>query len=139
MSEVPVLRALFDRWESVWHEGQYNFVGDCVAAAYIRHDKSGTRRVTPAEYAAELAANRQARPSTRIVVYEHAFVGDRAWFRFALQWTDPGTGEAHIRAGMRLYRIEGGKLAETWVTLLKLGSAWPDAAGQERWTSSRVV
>jgi hypothetical protein len=31
---------------------------------------------------------------------------------------------------MQQYRIEGGKLAETWVSLLKLGSAWPDTAGQ---------
>jgi hypothetical protein len=35
---------------------------------------------------------------------------------------------------MQSYRIEAGKLAETWLTLLPLGSTWTDAA-QEHWTS----
>jgi hypothetical protein len=30
MSEESV-RDLFDRWERVWHEGQYDFVAECVA------------------------------------------------------------------------------------------------------------
>jgi hypothetical protein len=68
-------------------------------------------------------------------VYNNEIAGDRAWFRFNLTWTDPSTSETRTRAGMQLYRVEGGKLAETWLTLLKLGSAWPDTAGQERWTS----
>jgi hypothetical protein len=36
---------------------------------------------------------------------------------------------------MQLYRVEAGKLAETWLTLLTLGSAWPDAVTQGHWTS----
>jgi hypothetical protein len=35
-----------------------------------------------------------------------------------------------------LYRIEGGKVAENSLTLLKAGSAWPDAVGQERGRAS---
>jgi hypothetical protein len=68
-------------------------------------------------------------------VYDHDIVGDRAWFRFTLKWTDASTGETRTRAGMQVYRVERGKLAETWLTLLKPGSAWPDAGGQEHWTS----
>jgi hypothetical protein len=36
---------------------------------------------------------------------------------------------------MQSDRTRGGKLAETWVTLLALGTAWTDAVAQERWTS----
>ena len=72
------------------------------------------------------------------LVYDHAITRSRAWFRFTLTWTDATTGEARTRAGMQLYRVEGGKLAETWLTLLKLGSAWPDTAAQEHWTDDRV-
>jgi hypothetical protein len=114
-------------------------VAGCVAQVYTRHDESGTRQVTPDGYAAELTANQRERPNTRIVVYDHTFAGDRAWFRFTLMWTDPSTGEAHTRAGMQLYRVEEGKLAETWLTMLKLGSAWPDATAQEHWTSKRAA
>ena len=134
---VESVRDLFDRWELVWHEEQYDLVAACVAPSYIRHDESGTRRVTPAEYAAELAANRLLRPNTRIVVYDHTLASDRAWFRFTLMWNDASTGEKRTRAGMQAYRIEEGMLAETWLTLLGLGSAWPDVARQEHWTSKR--
>jgi hypothetical protein len=129
------VRDLFDSWERVWHEGQYSLVAKCVAPVYIRHEEAGTRKVTPAEYAAELATAHRDRPNTRIVVYDHEITADRAWFRFTLMWDDAKTGEKCTRAGMQLYRIEGGKLAETWLTLLSLGSAWPDVGRQERWTS----
>ncbi len=109
-----------------------------VARVNIRHDESGTRQVTPEEYAAEVAAARRERPNTRFIVYDHEITGDRAWFRFTLMWTDPSTAETRTRAGVQLYRIEGGKLAETWRTLLKLGSAWPDPNGQQHWTSERA-
>jgi hypothetical protein len=35
----------------------------------------------------------------RVVVYDHSFEGDRAWFRFAFKWRDPKTGEPRSRAG----------------------------------------
>jgi hypothetical protein len=52
-----------------------------------------------------------------------------------MRWTDQASGKICTRAGLQAYRIEGGKLAETWVTLQPLGSAWADAVAQERWTS----
>jgi hypothetical protein len=56
---------------------------------------------------------------------------------FTLTWTDATTGETRTRAGMQVQRIEGSRLAETWLMLDKLGSKWPDAVGQEHWTSKR--
>jgi hypothetical protein len=56
--------------------------------------------------------------------------------RFTLIFTDPSTGETRPRASMQVYRVEEGKLTETWLLLQKLSSASPDAGGQERWTSS---
>ncbi len=135
MSEDSVMRDLFDRWERVWHEGRYDLIAGCVGEHYIRHDERGDRTVTREAYAAEIASIRAERPDTRFVVYDHAFDGDRAWFRFTLDWTDAQSGEARRRAGMQLYRIEAGKLAETWLVLLQPGSAWADAVAQERWTS----
>ena len=43
--------------------------------------------------------------------------------------------EIRTRAGLQAYRIDNGKLAETWVTLQPLGSAWSDAEAQVSWTS----
>ena len=135
MSVDNALKDLFDRWERVWHEGEYALIPECMAQAYIRHDELGDRTVTPTDYAKEIASAHQARPNTRFVIYEHTFAGDRAWFRFTLKWSDAATGETQTRAGMQLYRVEAGKLAETWLTLLPLGSSWPDVNAQKHWTS----
>jgi hypothetical protein len=135
MTEETTLRDLFDRWERVWHEGQYGLISSCIGPNYIRHDEAGDRTVTLAAYAAEIAKTRQERSHLRFVVCDHSFEGNRAWFRFTLKWTDSKTSETRTRAGMQVYRIEGGKLAETWLQFQPLGSAWTDAVAQEHWTS----
>jgi len=135
MSNESEISDLFDRWERVWHEGQYDLVPSCVGPHYIRHDENGDRTVTREAYAAELASIHRERPGIRVVVYDHSFTADRAWFRFSFRWTDPRTGEPRSRAGLQSYRIEDGRLAETWIALQPLGSAWTDAIAQERWTS----
>ena len=135
MSEQQMMRDLFDRWERVWHEGQFDLVPQCVQPNYIRHDEAGDRTITREAYAAEIAKTRQERPDIPVVVYDHTFEGGRAWFGFAFKSTDPRTGEARSRAGMQSYRVEAGKLAETWLMLQPLGSAWTDTVAQEHWTS----
>ena len=115
MSDETAMRDLFDRWERVWHEGQYDLIPTCVGQVYIRHDEKDERTITREEYAAEIAKTREERPNTRFVVYDHSFTDNRAWFRFALKWTDPTTKGTRTRAGMQVYRIEAGKLAETWL------------------------
>ena len=42
MSDESAMRDLFDRWERVWHEGQYDMVPSCIAENYIRHDEQAT-------------------------------------------------------------------------------------------------
>lgn len=135
MSQESVMIDLFNRWEQVWHEGKFNLVPSCVAETYIRHDQKGDRTVRRDAYAAEIAKIREDRPGIRVVVYDHSFSGDRAWFRFAFKWTDEKTGEAHTQAGMQVYRTADGKLVETWITYLPLGTAWTDTVAQEHWTS----
>jgi hypothetical protein len=137
MSDESVTRDLFDRWERVWHDGQYDLIAGCVTEHYIRHEEAGDRTVTREAYAAEIAKVREERPRLRFVPYDHTFKGDRAWFRFTFRWFDKVTGETRTRAGMQIYRIEDGKLAETWLMFQPLGSAWTDAVALEHWTSER--
>jgi SnoaL-like domain len=135
MSDESVTRDLFDRWERVWRDGRYDLVPSCVADRYIRHEETGDRVVTPETYAAELENMRKERPGIRVLVYDHAFKENRAWFRFGFTWSDPKSGEPRSRAGMQSYRIMDGKLAETWMSMQPMGSKWPDAEAQEHWTS----
>jgi len=136
MPDASPLRPLFDRWERVWHEGRFDLFPDCVAPHYIRHDEMGDRVVTREAYAAELAKLKEDRPDVRILVYDHALLIEAAWYRFTMAWTDRQTGDKRSRAGLQSYRIEDGLLAETWVILQPLGSAWNDAQAQETWTSA---
>jgi hypothetical protein len=135
VSDESIARDLFDRWELVWHEDRHDLVPSCVAPTYLRHEATGDRTVTADSYAAELTRMKAQRPGIRVAVYDHMFVGNRAWFRFTFRWRDPNTGEALTQAGMQSYRIESGRLAETWIVLQPVGSAWPDAVAQDHWTS----
>ena len=139
MPRESAMTSLFDRWERVWHQGQYDLIPSCVGPTYMRHDEKGDRTITREDYSAEIAQTRKERPNLRFVVYDHSFEGDRAWFRFTLKWTDPKTGATGTRAGMQVYRIEAGKLAETWLMMLQPGSAWPDPIAQEHWRSPPPV
>lgn len=130
-----VTRDLFDRWERVWHGGEFDLIPSCVAPTYIRHDYLGDRTVTAESYREELAKVQADRPEIRVAVYDHLFKGNRAWYRFEFRWTDRETGKPQTQAGMQSYRIENGKLAETWISLLAVGSKWPDPVAQETWTS----
>src|SRR5271155_2579514 len=76
MSDESTTRDLFDRWERVWHDGQYDLVPSCIAENYIRHDEKGDRTVARDAYTTEIAAMRKERPGIRVVVYDHSFSGD---------------------------------------------------------------
>lgn len=134
MSQDSAMIDLFNRWEQVWNEGKFDLAPSCVADAYIRHDPKGDRTVTQDAYVAEVASIHKDRPDIRVIVYDHSFSGDRAWFRFAFKWTDAKTGEVQTQAGMQVYRIFEGKLAETWISFLPSGTVWTDAP-QAHWTS----
>ena len=138
MSQDAAMIDLFNRWEQVWNEGKFDLVPSCVASAYIRHDPKGDRTVTRDAYAAEVASIHKDRPDIRVIVYDHSFSGDRAWFRFAFKWTDTKSGEAQNQAGMQVYRIVDGKLAETWISFLPSGTVWSDAP-QAHWTSAPAI
>ena len=44
MSDESVMHDLFNRWERVWHEGQYDLIPSCVGQSYIRHDEKAIGR-----------------------------------------------------------------------------------------------
>ncbi|WP_296739766.1 ester cyclase [Mesorhizobium sp.] len=133
MTDAPALPEVFSQWEKVWHERAYDLAPDCVADHYIRHDESGNRTVTRETYLQEIRGIHAQRPDIRVIVFDHDFGKDRAWFRFMFRWTD-AEGKTMTRAGMQSYRTEGGRLAETWIAMQPLGSTWADTA-QPTWTT----
>lgn len=130
VSATAEIEALMDRWDiQVWREGRDELIPDCLNERYIRHEqtgaRSGDRIVTREAYAAEIRQIR-ALPDVRFEVHERSIVGDRVWTRFTMTWTDRESGKPQSRTGLQEYRIENGKLAETWVLLSSAESRWPE-------------
>lgn len=133
MTASTTLPELFGQWEKVWHEKSYERVPDCVAEKYTRHDENGSRTVTREEYLAEMKGIHTQRPDIRVIVFDHDFGLDRAWFRFMFRWTDTD-GKVVTRAGMQVYRIGNGRIAETWIAMQPIGSTWAGEP-QVSWTN----
>ena len=129
--------ALFDRWEKVWEDGQYDLISSCVADKYIRHDNKGDRIVTRKEYAKEIKEIRNSLPDVRFIVYDNSFSKNQAWLRYTMTYTSPETNKVVTRKGIQVYRIENGKLAETWMTLLGPGTKWADSTARKCWSCSK--
>ncbi|HET9017571.1 MAG TPA: nuclear transport factor 2 family protein [Thermomicrobiaceae bacterium] len=129
MSREPELEALFDRWNQVWLEDRYDLIPTCLAPVYTRHgsmiQSEFTVTYTAEEYGRKVVAQRE-RTRLHFVIHDRAFVGDRAWFRHTLIWTDPDTGQTVTRPAIQVYRVEDGRMAETWVAYQGDGSAWPE-------------
>jgi hypothetical protein len=105
------VKDLFDHWELVWHEGQFDLVPVCVASHYIRHDEQGDRTVSRDAYAAEIAKIRQERPDIRVVVYDHH--SKVTAHGFALRSNGPTPRPANVAAG-RVCRATGSRMA-SWL------------------------
>ena len=135
MSQETELRELFDRWDrQVWEEGRYELIPECLTPVYTRHggfvQTSFTYAYTPEEYGRVVATQRE-QSHLRWILHERAFVGDRVWSRATLVRTDPDTGQQVTNAIIQVHRVEGGKLAETWIARNGQGSAWPEMAKAE--------
>jgi hypothetical protein len=130
MSQEDAMQELWNKWTKVWHEGRDDLLPECLAPVYTRHGSSIQSAFTVAfsreEYGRVLAAEREEF-HLRFSIEDQAFIGDRMWFRATLYRTDPETGQQMTRAAIQVYRVEDGRLAETWVAYQDSGSAWPDA------------
>ncbi len=70
MPQDTMLRELFDRWERVWHEGQYDLISECVPLNYIRHDEVGDRTLMRAGFCTSGEA--RARRISAVICNERA-------------------------------------------------------------------
>jgi hypothetical protein len=121
------IEVLWNRWLQVWHEGRYEFIPACVAPVYIRHYSSEIQHHTPASYEQRIRAARdRILPGIRIHVHDLVIADDRLWVRGTNAWTDPETGNPIAQAFFQEYRVEDGKLAETWFLTGPDASTWPD-------------
>lgn len=128
---------LFDRWEKVWHNGQYDLISSCIADKYKRHDTKGDRVVTKKEYENEIKETRKLLPDIQFTVYDNSFSKNQAWLRYTMTYTSPETNKLVTKKGIQVYRIENGKLAETWMVMLESGTKWADSTALKCWSCAK--
>ena len=128
MSEanITLVRRAF---EEVANKGDLAVVDEIIAPDFVRHDLGGGPDLVGPEGVRRLiTAQRAAFPDLQLAI-EHMIVqGDMAVARYTGRGTHQGpflgvapTGKQVTWAGVNIYRIAGGKLAETWQLADMLG------------------
>jgi predicted ester cyclase len=112
------------QWLQVWNERRVDLVPSLVNSTYTRHEATGIRVVTAENYAREISATQTRFPDLLFTVHDEAIVGDKVWGRWSFRGTEAATGRVVIRGGLQVYRIENGKLAETWTVSMPDGTDW---------------
>ncbi len=97
-----------------------------IADTYVRHEAGGTYTVTAGEYADRIRSLRERFTELRYAVHDTAVAGDRFWIRYTFRGGPDSTGPWPKRPGLQVYRLEDGKLAETWMLLMPEGMEWTD-------------
>jgi len=123
---------VFQRWiQEVWHDGRVELVPELVGPTYVRHEAKGSRTVTAAQYAAEISSVRRALPGVHFLVHDCTAAGDRLWVRWTMVGAVAATGDTMRRMGLQGYRLESGRLVETWMLMEPTNAVWPDASTDE--------
>ena len=110
--------------EEVWHGGDMVRAAECIGDTYTRHDAQGNRVVTRDEYIAEIRALRERIPDIHFHMDDFAVSGDRIWTRLRMTGNDVATGRPVNISMLQLYRVEDGRLVETWATVAPEGHDW---------------
>jgi len=100
----------------------FDRVGEFIAPGFVRHDLTGAYPgVDAAGVTDYLAEFLRGAPDLRVVVHDIFGAGDRVAVRLTLEGTHqgqlfgrPGTGRGFAINQLNFYRLEGGKIAETW-------------------------
>lgn len=100
----------------------FDRVGEFIAPGFVRHDLTGAYPgVDAAGVTDYLGEFLRGAPDLRVVVHDVFGAGDRVAVRVTLEGTHrgplfghDGTGRQFTINQVNLYRLEGGRIAETW-------------------------
>jgi hypothetical protein len=110
-------------WDRVWGEGDLDAVAELLTDPFTRHTRAGTDTITRAEYKEKLVQYRRILYKAVTTVDDEVVVGDKIWTRATSRGLDLETGELTVFTWMTIHRIEGDRLAETWIAAL-VGVDW---------------
>lgn len=113
---MPSPEAVLRRWlDEVWGEGDLDVVDELVSDPYTRHDRRGTRVVTPAAYRAELVHHLRAIRSAETTVDDLVVHDSTVWARVTSRGVNLDRESPVAITWLQVHRVVDGRLAESWV------------------------
>ncbi len=101
-------------WTQVWIERDLSVLGEYYTDPTIRHTVHGSQTLTVAELAAQLTDGLSAIRGEDFTVDALTIVDDIAWLRLTLHGISLATATPMTVTWIAQYRLEHGKIAETW-------------------------
>ncbi len=122
MSSTEASKAALARWyDEMWFKKNFALVPECVGPAYTRHEAGGTRVLTAEEYRDFLLEHM---PDVEITDGRYRLIAEDDHVVALGSWTFNGEQWDWVQA----FRVEHGKLVETWLTGIGTDTLWgPDA------------
>lgn len=110
-------------WNRVWLERDLTVLAESYTDPTTRHTVDGTRTVSVAQLQDDLSESLRAMRGESFSVDRLTVVGDTAWLRLTLRGVSLATMMPLVITWMAEYRLENGRIAETWV-LHRSGVDW---------------
>lgn len=101
-------------WEGLWIDGDDATVVELLADPYVRHSTEGTQVHSPAAYARHVCDVTRHIKGTGVIVDHLSHTDDITHTRFTLTGVNLTTGEPVSIGWLGQYRIEDGRVAESW-------------------------
>ena len=121
MTTAAEAKAVLSRWyDEMWSQKNFALVPEIAGPVYTRHEANGTRQVTAEEYRDALAGSLSEAVVEdlryRLIAEDDRVVAIGTWKIDGAQWD-----------WVQAFRVEGGKLVETWLSGINFSGAWgPD-------------
>jgi hypothetical protein len=121
MTTAAEAKAVLSRWyDEMWAQKNFALVPEIAGPVYTRHETTGTREVTAEEYRDALAGSLSDAVVEglryRLIAEDDRVVAIGTWKIDGQQWD-----------WVQAFRVEGGKLVETWLSGINFTGAWgPD-------------
>lgn len=117
-STTEQTRAVLARWyDEMWFQQNWQLVPELAGPVYTRHEMSGSRQVTAEEYQEQVRSLCEAVTISdgryRLIAEDDRVVAIGSWKVDGKQWD-----------WVQAFRVEGGKLVETWLSGIGFESEW---------------
>ncbi len=117
-SENP--KAVLRRWyDEMWSKKNFDLIPELAGPDYVRHEMGGTRTISAEDYRDQTA---QVAADWTIADMRYSLVAEADKVVAIGSWKVNGRQMDWVQA----FRVEQGKLVETWLSGLGMESAWED-------------